>query len=206
MKGLELKEVLTIVIGGLVGLLPILMNSIVSWFDKRSLDVKQHGALELAKSRVDFIEKWVGVQQQVNSPERFEEIKRQTAYELDELKHGLTEVLAEAEEQPATPVQESAKIVIQRLLLLYRPLNFSGWIAHAVFYVVLLLTVFTVIGYQPGVDLTTGQFSWSILWSDLIAVFILCIPLLIIRAVAIRIDRKAQEKLHTSSAVIEAFS
>jgi hypothetical protein len=185
-------------------LLPILINAVVAWFDKRSLDVKQHSALELAKSRVDFIEKWVAVQQHVNSPERFEEIKRQTAYELDELKHGLTEVLAETEEKPATPVQESARIVLQRLLLLYRPLNFSGWIAHIVFYIVLFFTVTSIIDYQPGVY--DNQFSFSFLLGDLIFVFIMCIPLIIIRAVAIRIDRKAQEKLHTVSAVIEAFS
>jgi hypothetical protein len=190
-----------------VALLPIVISAVLAWFDKRGLAAKQHSALELAKSRVDFIDRWVKVQQEVNSAERFEQIKRETAFELDELKKGLSETLAETEEKPeAVPVQESAKTVFQRLILWYRPLSFSGWIAHIVFYIVLFLTLSSVISYQPGIDLTTNQFSWSTLWSDLIVVFIFFIPTLIVRAIAIRIDRKTQERLHTVSPVIEALS
>lgn len=201
MDRLELRDVLTVLIGGLVGLLPILMNSILSWFDKRSLAAKQHGALELAKSRVDFIDRWVRVQQILSSAERFEEIKRETASELDQLKMSLSEILADHEQ----PVQEMTdKRLLQRLLLWYRPGNFSGWVAHIIFYVVLFLTLSLVISYQPGVDLATDTFSWSLLWSDLIFVFIMFIPVLIIRGVAVRIDRKADENLGMSPSAIKS--
>ena len=204
MKSLEWKDILTVLIGGLVGLLPIVMSSILAWFDKRSLAAKQHQALELAKNRVDFIDRWVKVQQDINSADRFEEIKRETALELDELKKGLSEILAENDEKPA-PVQESAKKVLQRLLLWYWPLNFSGWISHLAFYLVLLYTIYLVIGYQPGIDPATDQFSWAQLGWDLIAVLIMFIPTLIIRGIAVRIDRKAGKDLSAPSA-IEALS
>jgi hypothetical protein len=203
MKGLEWKDILTVLIGGLVGLLPIIMSSVLAWLDKRSLSAKKHHALELAKSRIDFIDRWVKVQQDVTSAERFEQIKRETTSELDQLKTELSEILVE--EQKPEPEKENGKNLLKRLLLLYRPRNFSGWITHIVFYIVLFFTVNTLIGYRPGFDLATNEFSWSLLGSDLIVVLILFIPALIIRAIAIRIDRKAEQSFITPtvSTVIE---
>lgn len=188
MKDLELSSILTLLIGGVVGLFPILLNAILSWSDKRSRASRQHKALELAKSRIDFIEKWVKVQQDLNSSERFEEIKQETSNELSQIKVDLYEVLVDEEED----IEANERNLFQRIFLLYRPQNFYGWVTHIVFYAALFYTVTIIIDYQPGY--LDNIFSWDQFFPDLIFVFIISIPTIIVRAIARRIERKATEK------------
>ncbi len=187
------QQIVIIIVGALAGLFPVLLTSALSWLEKRSLATKQNRALDLAKKHIEFLDSWVKVQETLCSAERFEEIKQETSDELDQLRKSLSERLAEEEKDD----EENEKNLLQRLFLAYWPHNVAGWVLHTLFYMFLSMTVLFLITVF-GVDPETDQYSLEETLSDLyglIPFFIL--PMLVIRWLAVRVDRKAEEKMTT---------
>lgn len=183
-----------ILIGALAGLFPILLTASLSWLEKRSLMAKRDRALDLAQKRVEFLDVWVKVQETLCSAERFEEIKREASNELDQLMENLSERLAEEEEEE--PVEVGERNLLERLFLAYLPYNVAGWVMHILFYMFLGMSLLLI--WATGLDADTGRFSWSVLADpvNIILVFIFFgIPTLFIRWLAVRVDRKAEEKI-----------
>ncbi len=174
-----------ILIGALAGLFPILLTAILSWLEKRSLMAKRDRALNLAHQRVEFLDAWLKVQETLCSAERFEEIKRKAADELDQLMESLSERLAEEEEEKPTEVGK--RNLLERLFLAYLPHNVAGWVLHILFYMFLGVLLLTLWGTNADVladpDFILGFF------------ILVVIPTLFIRWLAVRVDRKAEEKI-----------
>jgi hypothetical protein len=184
------NQIIIIIVGALAGLFPVLLTSVLSWLEKRSLATKQNRALDLAKGHIEFLDSWVKVQETLCSSERFEKIKRETSEELDQLRKSLSERLAEEEKD----IEEDEKNSLQRLFLAYWPHNVAGGVLHTLFYMFLGMTVLTVLGI--GYDPATNQYSVELVWSDIFFITLFFIlPLLFIRWLAVRTDRKAEEKM-----------
>ncbi len=185
------QSILIIIVGALAGLFPILLTASVSWLEKRSLLAKQDRALDLAQKRVEFLDSWVKVQETLSSTERFEEIKGAVSDELDGLSDSLSKEFAEEEEE-----EEGERSFVQRLFLAYMPLNVSGWVLRILFYMFLGVTLIAIPAFEPGIDFDTGQFSFDTLLGDsIVLIVLLIVPLLFIRWLAVRGDRKAEEKM-----------
>jgi hypothetical protein len=184
------NQIIIIIVGALAGLFPVLLTSVLSWLEKRSLATKQNRALDLAKGHIEFLDSWVKVQETLCSSDRFEKIKRETSEELDQLRKSLSERLAEEEKD----IEEDEKNSLQRLFLAYWPHNVAGGVLHTLFYMFLGMTVLTVLGI--GYDPATNQYSVELVWSDIFFITLFFIlPLLFIRWLAVRTDRKAEEKM-----------
>lgn len=192
---MDVGTVNQIILGGLVGLFPILLTSLLSWSDKRSNATKQQKALEMAKNRIDFIERWVKVQEALNSTERFEEIKQESADELARIRKELSVILDEDKET----IDDREKPLFQRAFLLYRPYSFLGWVMHLAYYFFLIITIGLIIDLRPGVDFATDIFTWErVFFIDLPIMIVYAIPMLIIRAIALGVDRNATKKLNAT--------
>jgi len=184
------KEIAIIIVGALAGLFPVLLTSILSWFEKRSLATKQNRALDLAKGHTEFLDSWVKVQETLCSAERFEEIKQDTSAELDRLRKSLADSLVEKEKDD----EEDEKSLLQRLFLAYWPHNVAGWVFHTLFYMFLSMLVLYM--FQFGIDPDTDQLSSVKVYDDIYSIILFFIlPLLFIHWLARRTDRKAEEKM-----------
>ena len=185
---MEQQQIDFIIIGALAGLFPVLLTSVLSWLEKRSLAAKQNRALDLAKGHTEFLDGWVKVQETLCSAERFEEIKRDTSAELDQLRKSLAESLAEKDED----VEEGEKNLLQRLFLAYWPHNVAGWVFHTLFYMflsMLVLLLFVLFFYPPETN------QYSPVGGEIILILFFVLPLIFIRWLAVRTDRKAEEKI-----------
>ena len=155
---------------------------------------KRDGALDLAQKRVEFLDTWVKVQESLSSTARFEEIKREASDELDQLMESLSETLAEEEEEEPTKVGERS--LLERLLLIYLPHNLTGWALHILFYMFLGMTLLAIPALAPGFDPDIGQYTIDQLLADsIVIIVVLILPTLFIRWLAVRADRKAEEKI-----------
>lgn len=194
MEGQSLSnQMIIIIVGALAGLFPAILTWVLSWLEKRTLATKQNRALDLAKRHIEFLESWVKVQETLCSPERFEAIKQEASKELDELRKSLSERLAADYDD----IEEDEKNLLQRIFLAYWPHNVAGWVFHTLFYMFLSMTVlFLFTSY--GIDPETNQFSAETVVADTFLAFLfLVLPLLFIRWLAVRTDRKAEEKRTT---------
>jgi len=187
-----LSQMIIIIVGAFAGLFPALLTWATSWFEKRSLAAKQNRALDMARRQIEFIDDWVKVQEGLTTTERFEAIKKEASQELDNLQKSLSEQLTEEREKKEEEVEE--KNLLQRLFLAYWPSSVAGWVWHTLFYMFLSITVLILLT-AFGIDPETNQFSIETLQEDIIMVLVLLVlPMLFIRWLAIRTDRKEEEK------------
>lgn len=187
-------QLIFIIVGAIAGLFPVFLTSALSWLEKRSLATKQNRALDLAKRHIEFLDSWVKVQETISSSEHFEEIKLEASEDLDQLRKSLSERMVEEEED----IEDDEKNLLQRLFLAYWPHNAAGWVWHTLFYMFLGMNVLWVFGI--GIDPDTGQYSRDVFWEDInttlfLIVPLLFVPLLLIRWLAVKTDRKAEEKM-----------
>lgn len=200
-----MKENTTLIFfGALAGLFPILLTWTLSRLEKRSFAAKRDQALNLAKKRVEFLDTWVNAQKGLCSNERFEEIKREVSDELDQLMETLSERLAEEEDSDADERNIDERNLLERLLLVYYPYNVAGWVLHILFYMFFGMTLLSIPLYKPG--FLRSQFSVGQFMTDsIIIIVVLILPMLIIRWLAVRADRKAEEKIAALAAEKGAF-
>lgn len=175
--------------GALAGLLPVGLTVLIAWFEKRSIAARQNRALDLAQKQVTFLEVWLKMQQTVSSAEQFSAVKLATTDELNQIITQLKATLAAeviAKQRVATSLRQ--RTFVQRLLLMYIPLNGIAWVFHILFYmltgIVLMILLFSYIGATLGTefDFISWLFGSLLINSPLLAV------LLLLRWGALRID------------------
>jgi hypothetical protein len=106
----------------------------------RGRNHKRQSARTEAVETMAALEKWIKAQELACSPEELQQAKQAARRQLDEIFQSLAR-LQEAQLQPG-----EARPMLERVLLLYRPTRFSGWLARLLFYAVLLFAVFMSIG------------------------------------------------------------
>jgi hypothetical protein len=182
MSELTPQQILFVFLGAIAGLFPILLTAFLSWLEKRGVVARNDRILDQTRNHVEFLDTWVKVQESLCSAERLQEIKRETSVELDRLKQALAEALIEEEEAVE---EEGERNIVQQWSLAYLPHNATGWLLHILFYMFLGMLILGVLGLLLVGSLLEG----------LIGVAFFLFPLLFIRWLAVRVDRKAEEKL-----------
>ena len=173
---------------GFITLLGGTWARLAAWTEQRSIKAKFQDEIGLAERRIAFLGTWVKAQEGVCTPERFAEVKQESARELDELRSKLTEFMQQADERKD---KVSAGKSVRRMFLLFLPHNLGGWVCHLLFYG-LVLFVLLVALQPPSVNLETGQMeTWGEwLQLQLFLNIMFAIPILLVRSLAIRYYRK----------------
>ncbi|MFY8061498.1 MAG: hypothetical protein ACOVMK_08155 [Arenimonas sp.] len=173
---------------GFITLLGGTWARVAAWTEQRSIKAKFQDEIGLAERRIAFLGTWVKAQEAVCTPERFAEVKQESARELDELRSKLTEFMHQADERKD---KVSAGKSVRRMFLLFLPHNLGGWTCHLLFYG-LVLFVLLVALQPPSVNLETGQMeTWGEwLQLQLFLNIMFAIPILLVRSLAIRYYRK----------------
>ena len=173
---------------GFVTLLGGTWARVAAWSEQRSIKAKYQDEIGLAERRIAFLGTWLKAQEAVCTPERFGQVKQESAHELDELRSKLTEFMRQTDERKDNL---HAGKTVRRMFLLFLPHNLGGWVCHLVFYgLVLFVLLFAL--QPPGIDLETGKMET---WGDwlqlqLFVNIIFAIPIIVVRSLAIRFFRK----------------
>jgi 4-amino-4-deoxy-L-arabinose transferase-like glycosyltransferase len=151
---LKNPDILKIIAAPLVGLVPVLINILINWMDKRSHASKRNAELVYVNQRVSFLTNWYNVQQQVGDPVHLPEIKKQLADELRDVYSDFTAALIDADNLTKQRDELIARVkntnAFRRFFLLYAPYNAAGWLYHTLYYMVLipLFVVIGIVGFQ----------------------------------------------------------
>lgn len=173
---------------GFITLLGGTWARLAAWNEQRSIKAKYQDEIGLAERRIAFLGTWLKAQESVCTPERFAEVKQDSARELDELRRKLTEFMHQADERKD---KVNAGKSVRRMFLLFLPHNLGGWICHLLFYgLVLFVLLFAM--QPPGIDIETGKMETWGEWLELqlFVNIIFAIPILVVRSLAIRYYRK----------------
>ena len=180
---MEIFELLTVV-GALLGLLPPLSK----WLSDRSSLAKRRQAFQDCKSHTEFFDTWLRAQESVSTPERIEELKSEVSNMLDSLIKDYSNLLTHKEiEKPEVPAVLS---LLKRMFLAYWPHNFSGWVFHILFYMLMGMGLMALVGFSISLD--TNNPSLKHLYSNLgqlWALLVIIIPMIITQRFARRADR-----------------
>lgn len=155
---------------------------VAAWSERRSIKAKFQDEIGLAERRIAFLDTWLKVQEAVCTAERFEQVKQETARELDDLRNKLADSLRLADQRKD---KVHARKSMQRMFLLFLPHNLGGWICHLAFYVLVLFVLLLVIT-PPSEGGNWVDWVTESLW----AVIVFAIPILVVRSLAIRFYRK----------------
>jgi hypothetical protein len=91
-------------------------------------------ARDEAVEMIELLEKWMKTQEMACSPEEFQQVKRVARQRLDDMYLAL-----EGVHEKSQPQHTETRPPLQRLFLLYPPAGFSGWMAAAIFYALIIL-------------------------------------------------------------------
>jgi hypothetical protein len=186
---MDQKVFITALIGALLGLIPTIASALIVWIEKRDRANQREQAIEFAGKQVTFLSSWLEARQQSETGDKLDKIKEMIAAELDEIKAHVDEALEIQVEAPAKRIKE--RNFIQRAFLLYAPQSMSARVYRTLFFVFL------------GMTLLVGAFWVSIPNQDfgaliigvIIFVFPFMLPAILFNRLAVRSDRKAEEKM-----------
>lgn len=171
--------------GALLGILPPLSK----WLSDRSSLAKRRQAFQDCKSHAEFLDTWLRAQDLVSTPERMEELKSEINNKLHSLIKDYFNLLTHKEiEKPEVPAVLS---LLKRMFLAYWPHNFSGWVFHIVFYMLMGMDLMALLGFSISPD--TNNPSLKHLYNNLgqlWALLVIIIPMIIIQRFARRADRR----------------
>jgi hypothetical protein len=144
------KTTLAVVITGIVGLFPLLANTLISIFQGRTSRAHRDDAITVAKQRIEFLDSWIKSQESVSTAEHLAELKQIASEELDDIRRGVLTALATTAAKPSRAADRHA---VQRLFLMYRPHSIAGWVWHTLFYMTgamcIAVVLLTVLSYDP---------------------------------------------------------
>ena len=176
------------VIAGTIGAIGIGLRQL---YQTRNLRYKLQQAYSDMVEKIDFIEKWLRVKQQACSPEEFDIVKRSVSRQLEEIYSARFESNALAEVATAG---RSYLQNIRHTLLLFWPTGLGGWIAHLLFWLIMLIYfLFVAISISPGepgsVDSNEVGIGFEIAFFVVVSLIFL-VPAILMRAWALRIEKK----------------
>ena len=91
------KDIVTVLIGGLVSVLVAAVPSIISvlpgWLQNQNKETQKEETVDFAKRRVDFLSAWLEACQQSETSDKLAHIKKKVARELDDIKAQVDEGL-----------------------------------------------------------------------------------------------------------------
>jgi hypothetical protein len=184
-------QIIPIVGGAIVGLLPTILTAIVSWLNARSIQARRTQALALAQQRIAFLSDWIKAQEDLSTPEHLDQMKSSVSDELSAMRVQLADVL----EDHRRPVDLAAeRTFFQKLFLIYTPRSVGAWVFHTLFFmsvgmtaIMILLTAFR----------TLDPLDTAIACLDLPGLILS----VVFRQLAVEADKRAQQALKPVPAV-----
>jgi hypothetical protein len=167
---------------GFITLLGGTWARVAAWSEQRSIKAKYQDEIGLAERRIAFLGTWLKAQEAVCTPERFDQVKQESARELDELRGKLTEFMRQADERKD---KVNAGKTVRRMFLLFLPHNLGGWLCQLAFYA-LVMFVLLIALEPPAKGETWGDWAGLNLFVNIVFL----IPILLLRRQAIRFYRK----------------
>ena len=186
----------TVVVSAIVGLFPLLANTLVSALLGRSARSRRDDAITLARQRIQLLDEWVKAHETVSTPEHYADLKATASQELDTIHEGVIKAL-----EQATPRLQRLKDrhLLERLFLLYRPESAASWVLHTLFY--MSAAMFAAVVLLSALNLATGTAAEMVDY----ATFSLnvALPLLILavvfRGLGALLDRQAEKRLEADA-------
>ena len=122
----------------MVGMIPFLINLAVNHFDKKSHKAQRDADLQYLNQRVNFLNGWFKLHQDVSNQEQMKSVKEVLSEELqdvyEEFAHALLEVDKESKKRHDLMIRVKNTNFFKKLFLLYTPYNVRGWLYHTFYY------------------------------------------------------------------------
>ncbi len=189
---MDQKTFIAALVAALLGLLPTILQALVSWLEKRSLVQRKEETLDFAGRQVAFLSTWMQARQQSDASQKIDEIKNEVASELDAIKVHVNSIMDIPHNRPT--VNTDDRDFFQRLFLFYAPHTADGWVHRGLYFLSLgcILFIF-LMGALPdpaSPPMTAGDwFGYAILALPFLLLAIL------FHALAVRSDRRAEKLL-----------
>lgn len=138
-------DILKIIAAPLVGLVPVLINIIINWLDKKSVAAKRNAELIYVNQRVSFLMNWYNIQQQIGDPSHLPEIKRRLTEELRDVYSDFAAALVDVNDLTKEREEKIQRVrntsAFRKYFLFYTPYNVWGWLYHTLYYMTLVPTL-----------------------------------------------------------------
>ena len=144
-------KTVTLVVSSIVGLLPLLANAALSAIQGNTGRSRRDDAIAVARARIQLLDEWIKAQESVSTPDHYAELKQTASQELDSIHQGVIRTLATSEPRHERIRDRDA---VQRIFLLYRPLNPISWLLHTLFYMSAAMSLAVVL--LTAIHLITG--------------------------------------------------
>lgn len=185
----ESEQIVIGIIGALVGIVPAIIATVVTWLENRRYEVKRERLLQYSQKELDFLMSWLKAQEEFCTLDDLQRLKEQTAVKIEHLMAVLEPTLL-VQSEPPSESNESVSLM-RRLLLLYWPNNTTGWIFRFIFYMFLIFIPISMPGFEVGIDLDTRQFDLATAVFDVAFLTVFWgFPAILCRWVAVRADRR----------------
>lgn len=126
----------------MVGLIPVLINLTVNYFDKKSHKAQRDAELNYLNQRVNFLSNWVKLHKEVSNPEMMKRVNEMIEDELRDAYEEFASAMLEVEKESMRRQELMRRVrsmnFVKRLFLLYTPYNVRGWLYHTLFYMCVL--------------------------------------------------------------------
>ena len=191
-------SIMVAIIGAIAGVLPIVITKFSDWSERKKVANKLKRSLAVAKTRIEFLDAWLVLQERILSGEQLEAKYAGVSRELDQLRDEVKKLSFTPEVQH---VLVSDRSLWQRMFLAYRPHRISGWLFRLAYYITLGILIAMTIDLIMDPEMFTGrdesgEFSVSFLVGEFIGMGVLIfVPLFIWFWLANRSERKAEKKL-----------
>ena len=155
---LKNPDILKIIAAPLVGLVPVLINLLINWLDKRSHTSRRNAELIYVNQRVSFLKTWYEAQEKIGDPTLIPEIKSKLEDELRDVYNDFSYALVEADKLTNQRKELTERFkntnAFRRFFLFYTPYNVSGWLYHTLYYMSLFpwLALIGIVTYQTTVQ------------------------------------------------------
>ena len=197
LENTESMKVWVTVIGGVAGLLPVLSKLFVD----RSAATKSNRLISQARENIELIAAWKTVRDAAGTATDADERNLQVASELDKTWNRYRAGMDSLDERKASSTDVGARTRTERLFLLYTPSRWVAWIWHILFFAILGMIPFFLLGESLDADgnssLKTLQDNAASTWASL-AVF--AVFATVFNLLARRADRPRKARQEQSTA------
>jgi hypothetical protein len=172
---LMLEKLIVPIVAGLFGFIPVL----IQWLSARGQARSRSTHISRLSSELAFLEQWIKLSRTGSAQER----KAEDGPVPEAVQAELASILAEYKSlrEKALEIHKRPTEVgfVRRALLLFRPLDGTGWFIHTTFYVLIAFAIAMILSdlQSPTFDPKTGENQFMYLLIGLLTIFV---PLLVI--------------------------
>lgn len=197
---MDLEKLLTVIIGGLFGLVPVMLQ----WFSTKSEDRHQIAQIKRLKDEIEVVEKLASLVK-LSPPERpaapYPEIYQDLQQSIADLTKHYRNITQKARTGTETTVVNSLTEFhpLRRWFLMYKPLSNLGWLFQTIFYVLVFigLAFFVSEFLEQQIDPSTGKpYGWGV---AILGTSFFIIPALVFRWLSIKIYNKSLLKISSEN-------